>query len=211
MIAEAPRSDNPDQPITADSEYAKCALDIHNYFRVSVGLSALSWDQNLASLAHDTANVFVEEGCKEYHRMDFNKENWVGENLYSFGRFPYLFPDEMDPCQHTKSGVKSFYNEIRNYIYPLGGAPFHKCKAQKKWTSYSHFIQMMSSRVTKIGCSYRSCFKFEPQDRMQKMIVNCYYDEPILMGMSAFSEEVARNLNEWNENKKFGGLKNCTV
>ena len=111
--------------------------------------------------------------------MQFNEDHWLGENLWSFARYPTLMPGDLDMCKHAKDAVNSFYAEIELYTYPLGDEPFHKCSGLDKVSKFGHFVQMMFDKVTQIGCSYASCIGYDPAGlfQMPKIIVNCYYNE----------------------------------
>ena len=115
--------------------------------------------------------------CEESHRMLFNERHWLGENLFSFGRFPALMESDLDMCENGKKATDDFYREIRNYIYPVEDVPFHKCVNLTDMRSkYGHFVQMMWSEASQLGCSYASCIGCNKGVDVPKIIINCYYN-----------------------------------
>ena len=48
----------PENVIVQSDNYAQCILERHNFYRESVGLQPLKWNDHLASLAFDTSNYF---------------------------------------------------------------------------------------------------------------------------------------------------------
>lgn len=202
--------DNPVGPISADSDYAQCLLKQHNYYRNGGGLNSLVWSDRLAELALQTSEWFINDECKDYHRTSFNSEHWIGENLFSIKAMPYFFGQGREMCENGKMAVDRWYQEIQYYTYPQG-APrkFGDCDDYAGFSSYGHFIQVMWKDTKEVGCSYAYCYNYQDIYMMPKIIVNCYYDYPILKKGTVFNDTVAETLNAWPENNKYGGLKMC--
>lgn len=204
---------NPDGKLSKYNEHAKCVLQQHNYYRQAVNLQPLKWKNGLAKLAYNASVAFRNASCTEWHREPFNTDHWVGENLYSMSRFPFFVEEDKDMCQQAKDGVDEWYKEIRYYTYPINGKSFTDCLPMSEFWKYGHFIQMMWQPARGLGCSYASCMKMDEQwgIEMPKIIVNCYYDTPILLGRNVYTKWIANKLNAWEENQKYGGLKMCNV
>lgn len=202
--------DNPDGVLPPTVQYSKCVLERHNYYREAVGLQPLKWNSTLAKLAYETSTFFRNNDCYDFHRQPFNKDHWIGEDLWSITHLPAFFGDDRDLCIQAYDAVDAWYQEVRYYTYPLGDRRFDSCDPDM-FVKYSHFIQVMWQTARGLGCSYAYCLDTSDYVAMPKLIINCYYDKPILMGSRVFSKWVAKRMNEWEGNKQFGGLKNCTV
>lgn len=209
--SDNPNFPNPNGKLGSGQSFSKTILDRHNYYREAVNLEPLKWNSTLAKLAYMTSKFFREQNCTEDHRFAFNKKHWVGENIYSMSRYPLFAEDESVIEFHANFSVDLWYREIRVYMYNMtDGATLRDCLPHDQFGSYAHFLQMMWQKGRQLGCSYASCLEEPlPGIEMPKIIVNCYYDTPILIGTQAFSKWIANKLDAWEGNKELGGLRTC--
>ncbi|AWU76972.1 uncharacterized protein C5L36_0C08840 [Pichia kudriavzevii] len=110
-------------------------LEAHNYFRsLMQDTPALTWSDEIASLAQDSANNYQCNGILTHTGKTYKGEQ-LGENL----AYGYSFEKAW--------AVRAWFNEIEYYNY----------NDPKFDESTGHFTQLVWSRTTEVGCGYKYC------------------------------------------------------
>lgn len=95
---------------------------------------ALTWSDEIASLAQDSANNYQCNGILTHTGKTYKGEQ-LGENL----AYGYSFEKAW--------AVRAWFNEIEYYNY----------NDPKFDESTGHFTQLVWSRTTEVGCGYKYC------------------------------------------------------
>eukprot|EP00928_Gymnodinium_smaydae_P043404 TRINITY_DN29084_c0_g1_i2.p1 TRINITY_DN29084_c0_g1~~TRINITY_DN29084_c0_g1_i2.p1 ORF type:complete len:376 (-),score=65.70 TRINITY_DN29084_c0_g1_i2:2-1129(-) len=141
----------------------------HNAVRLRAGLSAVSWDAGLASLAAARVHRLAGSGCYIKHsgledRWETAGFQYVGENLY---KVINMRPTGVDV-------VDAWYAEIDDYQYGRVGASCTKERCADRASppcTLGHFTQVMWQTTTHIGCAREAC----PGVAQETFIVACHY------------------------------------
>jgi pathogenesis-related protein 1 len=115
-------------------------VDRHNYWREKVGVSKLTWSDDLAAFAQEWANQLGTEDCDMRHRPRSGKfTQKYGENIYW--------------CSGMKATAEmvadSWASELEDYnTNTLECEPGKVC---------GHYTQMVWSSTTEVGCAMVRC------------------------------------------------------
>lgn len=115
---------------------AQAALDFHNAKRREVGVPALSWSPQLASVAQRWAEHLASAvGCQ----LEHTQNNRYGENLFAGNGYPYSAVD----------ASRSWYEEIQQYRYGAVSA--------QNYHATGHYTQMVWRDTTQVGIGKAQC------------------------------------------------------
>ena len=119
--------------LTAEDKAA--AMKIHNDARAEVGVSALTWSDDLAADAATWAKNMADKETM-YHSENDQRPG-QGENLY--------YTTATDKERSGRNASQAWYNEIQLYTYaPVGSG-------QNNFGAIGHYTQMIWQSTTEVG------------------------------------------------------------
>jgi hypothetical protein len=171
--------------------HTKDLLELHNNKRLSVGLSALEWNDDLIKFSDN----YVLQLCSSFQHSSFQSRSLigpfkrVGENIIR----SYV-------GQNTTELFNLWWNEIYCYQYgSLGSTCTNKfdeiCNSNSgAGPQNGHFTQLTWDSLTHLGCAIHIC------DDHTTLTVSCNYAAinsygGNMLGVLPFSSEVAKKLN----------------
>jgi len=111
--------------------------EAHNRARAELGVPALTWSSELASVAEDWARRLAADGCGLQHRSDAR----YGENLYA------IYGTSASP----QEVVDSWVSEVADYNYKK-----NRCKGV-----CGHYTQVVWRGSRRLGCAAARCSQGE--------------------------------------------------
>ena len=119
---------------------AQSALEFHNKVRNDVGVSALTWSNELSTYAQAWAENLVSTGCKLKHRPANGQ--WAqkyGENIFYASK----------ATANALNASEAWYSEIKDFKYgPLN---------TNNWAKTGHYTQMVWRTTTRVGIAKAKC------------------------------------------------------
>lgn len=143
------------------AEIAAEILDAHNRYRAEVGVSPLSWSDDLANHAQDWANQLAASGTFEHSGTDGEGENlWMGTS-----------------GAYSLTDMVGSWGEEKQYFT---GGTFPDVSSTGNWADVGHYTQMVWRNTDQVGCgiadgndgnSYLVC-RYTPQGNFEGEIVH---------------------------------------
>lgn len=131
-------------------------LEMHNKARQEKGLTPLTWSSSLSASAEQYAQILHQKSPNALH-LEHSRLSGIGENLYA----------NSDISQATcVNAAKAWIAEKPAYV---PGTPI----GQGNFGGYGHYTQIVTSRVTQVGCN---------ADSGAGVYMVCHYDAIQLSG-----------------------------
>lgn len=121
---------------TVSSDYAQGILDSHNNHRANASVPALTWSDDLASIANTIGN-----SCKYAHDTSAGGGGY-GQNIGA-GAEPSAIPGMI---------TNQMYNDEINYYPGYGGEP-----DMGNFEKWGHYSQIVWKSTTEVGCATVHC------------------------------------------------------
>ena len=147
---------NPGQTNAPSTGSQAACLQVHNQARQEKGLTPLTWSSNLSASAESYAQT-LRQKSPNVLMLEHSHLPGIGENLFAI----------TDISQATcVNAAKAWIAEKPAYV---PGTPI----GQGNFGAYGHYTQIVTSRVTQVGCNADSGAGF---------YVVCHYDAIQLSG-----------------------------
>ena len=119
------------------ADFASDCLDAQNSFRSQVGVSGLTWADDLASSAQSAADSIASSGDFTHSASD-----GIGENLAA------------GSSDLGVSGLIGMWGDEGNHF--IDGCTFPDCSDTGSWDAVGHYTQMVWAATTEVGCALSS-------------------------------------------------------
>ncbi len=143
LVAPLKAQDDPaTSPATNETETvdeSQSILERHNYWRAQLGITPLTWSDELASYAQQWANELSNRGCQLEHRpSDGEWKQIYGENLY------WAMGGNLSGVDAVESWAAEQKDFDHNTQEGTGGV-------------VGHYTQMIWENTTQVGCAKVVC------------------------------------------------------